>query len=203
MAVTKGTKSASLWCINVHLYQIPLFNHKPHTNVFNPKLIDGNGVRQLIPDFEIDGNVELGSVLFMSYHTIIMCHLIVPLTSPQVSTLSRAHTQTGTTSPSYAVLDTLIWQGLASVIIPGLTINRVCAVSRFLLNRHTGRLLTQRVRRWVTTGIGLGSIPFIIHPIDRWGYWSQSHSHNRSGDILSLVAKLLALHSCTNRLLSI
>lgn len=64
-----------------------------------------------------------------------------------------------------AVLDTFIWQGLASVAIPGFTINRICAFSGFLLQRSTRWSLP--VRRWTTTFIGLACIPFIIKPIDR------------------------------------
>lgn len=70
-------------------------------------------------------------------------------------------------SPSRAFLDTLIWQGLASVVIPGLVINRACAGSRLLLYLVTGQRLSKAVRKWAVTGVGLGSIPFIIHPIDR------------------------------------
>ena len=69
-------------------------------------------------------------------------------------------------SPTAAVLDTLLWQGLASVVVPGLTINRLCAGSRLLLNRYATRMLNQQVRRWVVTGMGLTSIPVIIRPID-------------------------------------
>ena len=70
-------------------------------------------------------------------------------------------------SPANAFLDTLIWQGLASVIVPGLFINRTCALSRILLYRLTRRQLNKTARKWVATGIGLGSIPFIVQPIDR------------------------------------
>uniref|UniRef100_A0A673YH24 Mitochondrial fission process protein 1 n=1 Tax=Salmo trutta TaxID=8032 RepID=A0A673YH24_SALTR len=42
---------------------------------------------------------------------------------------------------------------LASVAIPGFTINRVCAASLYLLGR--------------TRHLPLSTIPFIIHPIDR------------------------------------
>lgn len=69
-------------------------------------------------------------------------------------------------SPSVAMLDTLVWQGLASVVIPGLAINRLCAGSRILLSRYATRVLSQQVRRWTVVGIGLSSIPIIIHPID-------------------------------------
>ncbi|XP_054612954.1 mitochondrial fission process protein 1 [Dunckerocampus dactyliophorus] len=64
-----------------------------------------------------------------------------------------------------AVADTFVWQALASVIIPGFTINRVCAASLHLLGRTTKWPLP--VRKWTTTAIGLSTIPFIITPIDR------------------------------------
>ncbi|KAE9547949.1 hypothetical protein FO519_008838 [Halicephalobus sp. NKZ332] len=60
--------------------------------------------------------------------------------------------------------DTLLWQSLASVIIPGFTINRLCAFSSFILKRST-RLGPPMVKA-VTTGIGLSAIPLIIKPID-------------------------------------
>lgn len=68
-----------------------------------------------------------------------------------------------------AVLDTLIWQGLASVAIPGFTINRICALSGVVLKRSTA--WPGPVRKWTTTLIGLGCIPFIIKPIDRSVDW--------------------------------
>uniref|UniRef100_G3PX07 Mitochondrial fission process protein 1 n=1 Tax=Gasterosteus aculeatus TaxID=69293 RepID=G3PX07_GASAC len=64
-----------------------------------------------------------------------------------------------------AVVDTFVWQALASVIVPGFTINRVCAASLHLLARTTKWPLP--VRKWTTTAIGLSTIPFIITPIDR------------------------------------
>ncbi|TRY60175.1 hypothetical protein DNTS_009057 [Danionella cerebrum] len=64
-----------------------------------------------------------------------------------------------------AVVDTFVWQALASVCIPGFTINRVCAACHFLLSRTTRWPLP--VRKWTTTAIGLSTIPFIITPIDR------------------------------------
>lgn len=61
--------------------------------------------------------------------------------------------------------DTLIWQPLASVIVPGFTINRVCATSLYAMARVIPKVpLT--TRKWITTAIGLGCIPFIVHPID-------------------------------------
>jgi fission process protein 1 len=60
--------------------------------------------------------------------------------------------------------DTLVWQALASVAIPGFTINRVCATSLYVLKRTTK--LPKPTRKWITTGLGLACIPFIVHPID-------------------------------------
>lgn len=66
-----------------------------------------------------------------------------------------------------AVVDTFVWQGLASVAIPGFTINRLCAASLALLGTLTRWPLP--LRRWTTTALGLAAIPFIITPIDRYG----------------------------------
>ena len=72
-------------------------------------------------------------------------------------------------SPSGAVVDTLVWQGLASVAVPGFTINRVCALSRLLLRQKVLQqcmVMSPALQRWTVTAVGLGCIPFIIQPID-------------------------------------
>ncbi|EDV95412.1 mitochondrial fission process protein 1 [Drosophila grimshawi] len=58
--------------------------------------------------------------------------------------------------------DVFTWQMFASVIIPGLTINRITAASRMLLRNSPGFVL-----KTVPTIIGLASIPLIVHPIDK------------------------------------
>ncbi|KAL4096364.1 hypothetical protein PRIC1_009724 [Phytophthora ramorum] len=63
-----------------------------------------------------------------------------------------------------ATIDTLAWQTMASVVIPGLTINRVVALSCVAVQRAA--MNSPVVRRWAPTAIGLGVIPLIIHPID-------------------------------------
>ncbi|TKR71717.1 hypothetical protein L596_019268 [Steinernema carpocapsae] len=65
---------------------------------------------------------------------------------------------------SLTAADTLLWQGFASVIVPGFTINRLCALSAFALKRATA--LPPSMRKIATTAIGLGAIPFIVKPID-------------------------------------
>ena len=59
--------------------------------------------------------------------------------------------------------DVVTWQMLASVMIPGFTINRICwAVGKGI----KASKLKHKFFKWVPTIIGLSSIPFIIHPID-------------------------------------
>ena len=47
----------------------------------------------------------------------------------------------------------------------GFTINRICAASLFTLAK-TAPKVPLNTRKWLTTFVGLGVIPFIIHPID-------------------------------------
>ncbi len=70
--------------------------------------------------------------------------------------------------PTVAFMDTLLWQSLASVLIPGLVINRLCAVSRMLLHMRVMHFIPPATRKWTVTAIGILTIPFIIHPIDRY-----------------------------------
>lgn len=69
------------------------------------------------------------------------------------------------TRVTLAVVDTFVWQSLASVAFPGFTINRLCAASLYVLGSMTRWPLT--VRKWTTTTLGLLAIPVIVHPIDR------------------------------------
>jgi len=66
---------------------------------------------------------------------------------------------------AFAAVDTLLWQAFASVIIPGFTINRICALSLYTMGRAIPNVALNS-RKWATTAIGLGVIPFIVHPID-------------------------------------
>ena len=68
----------------------------------------------------------------------------------------RASTAPSEQSAAFEAFDTLVWQTLASVVIPGAAINRVVWM--------VGRLTASR---WLPTAIGLGCIPLIVDPIDR------------------------------------
>lgn len=72
----------------------------------------------------------------------------------------------GAVAVAETVAEVLVWQGLASVAIPGFTINRVVAGTTWLLNQNTS-VGSGRLRAALPTAVGLISIPFIIFPIDR------------------------------------
>jgi fission process protein 1 len=65
----------------------------------------------------------------------------------------------------YATADTLLWQSLASVVVPGATINLVVKASRYAVSRSP-LVLPVIVAKWLPTVTGLGSIPLIVQPID-------------------------------------
>jgi mitochondrial fission process protein 1 len=64
-----------------------------------------------------------------------------------------------------ATADTLLWQTLASVTIPGLAINQIVRASRFAITRSPV-VLSAMVAKWLPTTMGLCSIPLIVEPID-------------------------------------
>ncbi|KAL3270786.1 hypothetical protein HHI36_021310 [Cryptolaemus montrouzieri] len=82
-------------------------------------------------------------------------------------TLESYEKNKGVVKPTKKVLlagtDTLTWQMLASVVIPGYTINRICVISAFLLKKST---ISPTACKMIVPGIALASIPFIIKPID-------------------------------------
>jgi len=66
-----------------------------------------------------------------------------------------------------AGVDTLLWQGLASVAIPGAVINGVVRAARWAVTAR-GAALPALALRWLPTAAGLGAIPFIVTPIDEF-----------------------------------
>ncbi|XP_026473556.1 mitochondrial fission process protein 1-like [Ctenocephalides felis] len=61
-----------------------------------------------------------------------------------------------------SAVDTLLWQGFASIIVPGYTINRITHyTSKFMRGSNFGKMA-----QIMPTAVGLLSIPLIIKPID-------------------------------------
>eukprot|EP00469_Lotharella_globosa_P018801 CAMPEP_0167812988 /NCGR_PEP_ID=MMETSP0112_2-20121227/1583_1 /TAXON_ID=91324 /ORGANISM="Lotharella globosa, Strain CCCM811" /LENGTH=296 /DNA_ID=CAMNT_0007711979 /DNA_START=55 /DNA_END=945 /DNA_ORIENTATION=+ len=70
--------------------------------------------------------------------------------------------------------ESLVWQSLASVVVPGFTINRMVALAHFGLDHlyktdawaGIGPDTTSQVDHWIPTLFGLTVIPLIMRPID-------------------------------------
>mmetsp|Transcript_10298 Transcript_10298/g.11832 ORF Transcript_10298/g.11832 Transcript_10298/m.11832 type:complete len:159 (-) Transcript_10298:847-1323(-) len=62
--------------------------------------------------------------------------------------------------------DTLLWQTLASVLIPGFTINKVVKLTQYAVNHTAGG--RTGFRMFLPTVFGLSCIPIIIKPIDEF-----------------------------------
>ncbi|XP_014250583.1 mitochondrial fission process protein 1-like [Cimex lectularius] len=60
--------------------------------------------------------------------------------------------------------DALVWQSLASVIVPGFVLNRLAAISRFIICKTPA----YQFRTLLTAATSLAVIPFIVEPIDRF-----------------------------------
>ena len=59
--------------------------------------------------------------------------------------------------------DTLLWQTMASVWIPGKTINIITNSAKSYIDRGSFK---HTIRRWGPTSFGLAAIPLIVKPID-------------------------------------
>jgi mitochondrial fission process protein 1 len=88
-------------------------------------------------------------------------------------TLKSKEAKNEDTEVAKTALDCFVWQTLASVMIPGLVINRVTSTSAQIMNTNVKLLssLPSPLKRFGPTMIGLMTIPLIIHPIDNGVTW--------------------------------
>jgi mitochondrial fission process protein 1 len=77
---------------------------------------------------------------------------------------ARTNSRSREVHTSIATCDAMIWQTLASVLVPGYTINMLVKASRLVVSRTP--ILPVFAAAWLPTAVGLGSIPFIVKPID-------------------------------------
>ena len=77
----------------------------------------------------------------------------------------KAGSSTAVRESTISTLDTLLWQSLASVAIPGAAINVVVKACRSVIKRSPN-VLPVTIATWLPTTVGLTSIPIIIKPID-------------------------------------
>jgi len=78
---------------------------------------------------------------------------------------SHEGSPTAAVDAAVSTADTLLWQSLASVAIPGFCIHQIVKASRMAVSKSPVAAPAV-VATWLPTAVGLGSIPLIIHPID-------------------------------------
>jgi len=75
-------------------------------------------------------------------------------------------------------LDTLVWQTFASVLIPGMIINRVVWGSSQLYNTPMmAKCFPSTVLRFAPVMTGLVAIPFIVEPIDKFVHFAMDKTY--------------------------
>ncbi|KAJ0406825.1 hypothetical protein P43SY_008847 [Pythium insidiosum] len=117
----------------------------------------GESFRPIVPQLVVPSYlVAFGYVLGDTYDKASKAHT--------AATSQGASEQKRTALAANAAVDTLLWQSLASVAIPGFTINRLVALSSAVAEKTLKQ--SPVLRRWAPTALGLGVIPLIIHPID-------------------------------------
>lgn len=94
---------------------------------------------------------------------------------------SKGNTRSQEKRAAIAMFDTLLWQSLASVAIPGGVINTIVRATRFTVARSVGLPLI--VTKWAPTAMGLGSVPLIITPIDNCVDFALDNSTRKFLDI--------------------
>ncbi|KAJ2942741.1 hypothetical protein O0L34_g14930 [Tuta absoluta] len=87
--------------------------------------------------------------------------------------VDKAVGKMGTGRPSkviWATGDAIIWQGLASIVLPGMVINRIINLSEEALSKYGGHPYLLKIppihRARLPIYAGLASIPIIVYPID-------------------------------------
>jgi fission process protein 1 len=99
------------------------------------------------------------------------------------------------------VADTLLWQTLASLLVPPLIINRTCKLTAFALGKYFHPTaypsLTPRRRALVQTAVGLSIIPFIVHPIDHGVHFVLDHSSRALSGLIR--RKYFTSHETTSK----
>lgn len=91
----------------------------------------------------------------------------------QTAAAHAAATENGTPPPAVSAtyagtaygVDTLLWQGFASVLIPGYIINRFVAFTGQVASLAQARV-PRLPAKALSTAVGLATIPFLVAPLD-------------------------------------
>ena len=125
--------------------------------------------RYVVPSYVVAFGYCLADATSTGYHTYYS------QSRHKNGTNNRNHYNDGTDENKYeqlrirrtmvSTLDTLLWQSLASVLIPGYVIHTIVKITKYSIPQQLRVPFV--IRTWLPTIIGLGAIPFIVHPIDQ------------------------------------
>ncbi|XP_065158412.1 mitochondrial fission process protein 1-like [Atheta coriaria] len=112
----------------------------------------------------------IGSKLVLASYGVAVLYVCADTTDKTIKThQEKSNAPNRIIQTSFTAADTLIWQMLASVAIPGYTINRICAGSMWFMKKNKAMSkINKAPRNMIVAGIGLAVIPLIIHPIDHF-----------------------------------
>ena len=103
-------------------------------------------------------------------------------TTNTATTTETATNDTRMFDATVACTDTLLWQSMASVAIPGLVIHQIVKWSRVGIQKMMISQTTKQptfIMTWAPTMLGLASIPLIIKPIDYFVDELMDHTFRR------------------------
>ena len=123
----------------------------------------GESFRPIFPKFVVPSYVvSFGYVFCDTADKTMKAQQEAKLLDPRLQTLHVVE----------SAVDTLVWQSLASVIIPGITIHKIVDVTCDLLAGKYAAVpiknVPHAVQRWGPTAVGLATIPLVIHPLDNF-----------------------------------
>ena len=172
------TKTNSSDCINngsVNIFRDTAVRYLGYANEI------GESFRYQYPKFVIPSYVvAFGYCLADAIHTGYQSyynhhHHYNKITDPSTSNNSNSNhhdEQLRIRRMMVGTFDTLLWQSFASVFIPGYVIHTIVKVTKYSITRiipqqrHVQLVVPIFITTWLPTIMGLGAIPFIVHPID-------------------------------------
>ncbi len=84
----------------------------------------------------------------------------------------------GNEAMAFCCLDTSIFHTFASMALPAFTIHSIVKYSGKFFKKTIGA--ESKFSKWLPVALGLGSIPFIIHPLDHFCEWAMDKTIRKS-----------------------
>lgn len=144
----------------------------------------GEGARRILTgrfDARLEDSNEVGESFRPVFPRLVVPSYVLAFGYVFADVEYQRRKQTTSAKMVAAAVDTLVWQTLASVLIPGFVINRVVWASQSILKRSP--LRSNTAKQWAPVFIGLSAVPFIVEPIDTAVHWGMDTSIRKLYDL--------------------